>query len=112
MVQIQECALRSFQNDVFARLQRLVNDVLGGPDERRESLRPQPALIENLFRREGRSTIDLFDDGVLVLEELCQREAFGRAAEPWEIANVIVFLASDLSTYMTGEIVSVSSQRA
>jgi 3-oxoacyl-[acyl-carrier protein] reductase len=39
-----------------------------------------------------------------------QREAFGRAAEPWEIANVIVFLASDYSTYMTGEIVSVSSQ--
>ena len=23
------------------------------------------------------------------------REAFGRAAEPWEVANVIVFLASD-----------------
>ena len=38
------------------------------------------------------------------------REAFGRAAEPWEVANVIVFLASDYSTYMTGEIVSVSSQ--
>ena len=47
-----------------------------------------------------------------LLETLCQQEAFGRAAEPWEIANVIVFLASDLSTYMTGEIVSVSSQRA
>ena len=38
------------------------------------------------------------------------REAFGRAAEPWEVANVIVFLASDYSTYMTGEIVAVSSQ--
>ena len=38
------------------------------------------------------------------------REAFGRAAEPWEVANVIVFLASDYSSYMTGEIVSVSSQ--
>ena len=34
------------------------------------------------------------------------REAFGRAAEPWEVANVIVFLASDYSTYMTGEVVS------
>jgi 3-oxoacyl-[acyl-carrier protein] reductase len=45
-----------------------------------------------------------------LLEELTSREAFGRAAEPWEVANVIVFLASDYSTYMTGEIISVSSQ--
>jgi 3-oxoacyl-[acyl-carrier protein] reductase len=45
-----------------------------------------------------------------VLDELVQREAFGRAAEPWEVATVIAFLASDYSTYMTGEIVSVSSQ--
>jgi 3-oxoacyl-[acyl-carrier protein] reductase len=45
-----------------------------------------------------------------VLAELTAREALGRAAEPWEVANVIVFLASDLSSYMTGEVVSVSSQ--
>ena len=45
-----------------------------------------------------------------LLEELTTREAFGRAAEPWEVANVIVFLASDYATYMTGEVVSVSSQ--
>jgi 3-oxoacyl-[acyl-carrier protein] reductase len=45
-----------------------------------------------------------------LLDELATREAFGRAAEPWEVANVIVFLASDYSGYMTGEVVSVSSQ--
>jgi len=45
-----------------------------------------------------------------LLDELASREAFGRAAEPWEVATVIAFLASDYSTYMTGEVVSVSSQ--
>jgi 3-oxoacyl-[acyl-carrier protein] reductase len=45
-----------------------------------------------------------------LLAELAEREAFGRGAEPWEVANVIVFLASDLASYMTGEVVSVSSQ--
>ena len=42
--------------------------------------------------------------------DLARREAFGRPAEPWEVANVMVFLASDLAGYMTGEVVSVSSQ--
>jgi 3-oxoacyl-[acyl-carrier protein] reductase len=45
-----------------------------------------------------------------LLEELTSREAFGRAAEPWEIANTMVFLASDYASYLTGEVVSVSSQ--
>jgi 3-oxoacyl-[acyl-carrier protein] reductase len=47
-----------------------------------------------------------------LLTELKRREAFGRTAEVWEVANVIVFLASDLASYMTGEVVSVSSQHA
>jgi 3-oxoacyl-[acyl-carrier protein] reductase len=45
-----------------------------------------------------------------LLAELTTREAFGRAAEPWEVANVIVFLASDYASYLTGEVLSVSSQ--
>ena len=45
-----------------------------------------------------------------LLQELASREAFGRAAEVWEVANVMMFLASDYASYMTGEIVSVSSQ--
>ncbi len=46
------------------------------------------------------------------LDALEAREAFGRGAQPWEVANVMVFLASDYSSYMTGEVVAVSSQRA
>lgn len=47
-----------------------------------------------------------------LLTQLESQEAFGRAATPEEIANVIVFLGSEMSSYMTGEVISVSSQRA
>nr|WP_089248317.1 SDR family oxidoreductase [Rhodococcus kyotonensis] len=47
-----------------------------------------------------------------LLDRLASDEAYGRAAEPWEVASTIAFLASDYSTYLTGEVVSVSSQRA
>jgi NAD(P)-dependent dehydrogenase (short-subunit alcohol dehydrogenase family) len=63
-----------------------------------------PAFVPHVER--GDTTSDE------LLHELTQREAFGRAAEPWEVANVMVFLASDYSSYLTGEVVSVSSQHA
>ncbi|WP_374482525.1 SDR family oxidoreductase [Zoogloea sp.] len=47
-----------------------------------------------------------------LLAQLASREAFGRAAEVWEVANVMVFLASDYASYMTGEVLSVSAQHA
>jgi 3-oxoacyl-[acyl-carrier protein] reductase len=47
-----------------------------------------------------------------LLKELESREAYGRGAEVWEVANIMIFLASDYSSYLTGEIISCSSQRA
>jgi len=44
------------------------------------------------------------------LADLAQREAFGRAAQPWEVATVVAFLASDYASYLTGEVISVSNQ--
>jgi len=61
-----------------------------------------PSIAAHEFLSKG------MPDGLL--DELAAKEAFGRAAEPFEVANVILFLASDYSTYMTGEVVAVSSQ--
>jgi len=47
-----------------------------------------------------------------VLDQLASKEAFGRGAEVWEVANVMIFLASAYSSYMTGEVISVSSQQS
>ena len=46
-----------------------------------------------------------------LLAELEGKEAYGRGAEVWEVANIMVFLASDYSSYLTGETISCSSQR-
>lgn len=44
------------------------------------------------------------------LDSLVALEAMKRSAEPWEIANVMIFLASEYASYMTGEVLSVSAQ--
>ena len=61
---------------------------------------PSIAIHEHLAKTSSKDLID----------SLVDKEVFGRAAEPWEIANVIIFLASDYASYLTGEIISVSSQ--
>lgn len=61
---------------------------------------PSLAMHENLAKVTS-------DD---LLAELTEREVLKRAAEPWEIGNVMVFLASDYSSYLSGEVLSVSSQ--
>ncbi|MFC6634335.1 SDR family oxidoreductase [Microbulbifer taiwanensis] len=47
-----------------------------------------------------------------LLKQLEGREAYGRGAEAWEVANVMIFLASDYSSYLTGENIACSSQQA
>jgi 3-oxoacyl-[acyl-carrier protein] reductase len=64
------------------------------------AIAPSLALHENLSKVISAEALD----------ELRRREAFGRSAETWEVANVIVFLASDYASYLTGEVISVSSQ--
>ena len=61
-----------------------------------------PSLAEHPFLNRA-----IPDEDLAVLR---RRELFGRGAETWEVANVIVFLASDYSSYLSGETISVSSQ--
>ena len=61
-----------------------------------------PSLAEHPFLNRAIPDTDL-----AVLRD---RELYRRGAETWEVANVVVFLASDYASYMSGEIVSVSSQ--
>jgi 3-oxoacyl-[acyl-carrier protein] reductase len=61
-----------------------------------------PSLAEHPFLNRA-----IPDEDLAVLR---RRELFGRGAQTWEVANVIVFLASEYSSYMSGEVISVSSQ--
>jgi 3-oxoacyl-[acyl-carrier protein] reductase len=46
------------------------------------------------------------------LDRMAKGALLGRGAEPREVGNVILFLASDLSSYLTGEVISCSGQHA
>jgi 3-oxoacyl-[acyl-carrier protein] reductase len=44
----------------------------------------------------------------VIREEVLRTIPLGRVATPEEIAGAVVFLASDLATFMTGEILNVN----
>src|SRR5262249_44936801 len=61
-----------------------------------------PSLAPSEYLAKGTSTE--------VREQLAAQEPYGRGAHPDEVANVIVFLASEYASYLVGEVISVSSQ--
>jgi 3-oxoacyl-[acyl-carrier protein] reductase len=73
---------------------------VAGHGIRVNAVAPSLAMLPHLAKVSSEAT----------LAELAGREAFGRAARPSEVADVMVFLASDLAGYLTGEVISVSSQ--
>lgn len=57
-------------------------------------------LVKDRSKRENRSE-------EAVLKDIVKEVPLGRVAEPEEVANVIIFLASSLSTYVTGVLIPV-----
>jgi 3-oxoacyl-[acyl-carrier protein] reductase len=62
---------------------------------------PTITMHDNLARAVGQDVVEMW----------AGTQAQGRVAETSEIAAVVAWLASDYASYMTGEVVSVSSQR-
>ena len=98
-------AAGSLLQERLPRVRNLVRYLVRG-DDHVDDIAQQAllAILRGLPTFEGTGSFPAWCDRITA------REAFGRPAEPWEVANVMVFLASDYASYMTGEVVSVSSQ--
>ena len=52
--------------------------------------------------------LDTLDYSKKIIEEAINRVPLKRPAEPEEISNVVMFLASDLSSYVSGEVIFIT----
>ena len=64
--------------------------------------------LRNIFRGQAEK---IFGDPSRWVEVLSKTQPLGRAATPEEIANVVVFLASDRASWVCGEVVNVDGGR-
>lgn len=85
----------------------------GGPDDgiRVVGINPGPTATDRLVGLMQKSALDKFGDESRY-EELLEPLPFGRAATVEEVANMAVFLVSDLGNYTTGTIVTVDGGKA
>ena len=64
-----------------------------------------PGEVDTPMLRSGRSRPLTNED----LQKLADTVPLGRLADPAEIAKVVVFMASDAASYMTGSMVTVDA---
>ena len=69
-------------------------------------LNPGPVATEKLVGMMKKAAVDKWEDEGRY-EEFLKPFAYGRAAKVEEIANMAIFLVSDLSAYTSGTIVTV-----
>ena len=80
---------------------------LGPNDIRVNAIAPGAVLTRGVYSQTGETSEELKRAQLKELKSFMARMALGRMGEADEIARVALFLASDLSSYMTGSLVVV-----
>ncbi len=78
-----------------------------GPDGIRVNAICPGYIDTSLGRRANHLTPEQFDAATAIREKAASMQPLGRQAQPAEVANLAVFIASDAASFMTGSIVTV-----